>query len=133
MYTPPLARAITSGIDVLVQSAYVGERPDPEGALHVHRYEVLIRNTTEHDVQLLARRWRIADLGEPLQLVEGRGVIGEEPIIRSGTGYGYVSGAAIHSPLGCMTGMYWFLDLERNERFWVAIPPFQLEVPWVWN
>jgi ApaG protein len=133
MYTPPLARAVTSGIDVMVQSAFVGERPTENGVLYLHRYEVLIRNTTERDVQLLARKWQIADLGQPVEKVEGRGVIGVEPVIRAHSGYSYVSGAALRSPLGAMEGMYWFADLARKERFWVAIPQFQLEVPWVWN
>lgn len=133
MYTPPLARAVTLGIDVMVQSVYMGERPTPEGVLHIHRYEVLIRNTTERDVQLLWRRWRIADLAEELQVVEGRGVIGVEPVIRAGTGYNYVSGAVLKSPLGTMQGRYGFVDLARDERFEVAIPCFHLEVPWVWN
>ena len=133
MYTPPLARAITAGIDVMVQSAFVGERPTEHGVMYLHRYEVLIRNTTDQAVQLLSRKWRIADLGQPLQEVEGRGVIGVEPVIRAHSGYSYVSGCALRSPLGTMAGRYWFEDLARNERFWVAIPQFQLEVPWVWN
>ena len=117
----------------MVQSAFVGQRPTEHGVLYLHRYEVLIRNTTDRDVQLLARKWRIADLGRPVEEVEGRGVIGVEPVIAAQSAYSYVSGAALHSPLGTMTGMYWFVDLARKERFWVAIPQFQLEVPWVWN
>lgn len=117
----------------MVQPAYVGERPEGNSSLHLHRYEVLIRNTTDRDVQLLARRWRIEDPGEIVQEVHGRGVVGAEPVIEAGKGYSYVSGAAVRAQVGRMHGMYLFLDLERGERFWVAIPAFQLEVPWAWN
>jgi ApaG protein len=133
MYTSPISRATTHGIEVMVHPSYMGERQSEQGSLHLHRYEVLIRNTTSRDVQLLARRWRIQDLCEPIQQVEGRGVIGVEPIIRAGNSYSYASGTALTSPLGAMSGLYWLVDLERNERFWVAIPEFRLESPWIWN
>jgi ApaG protein len=127
------ARAITSGIDVLVQPSFIGERPSETGSIFLHRYEVLIRNTTDRDVQLLARRWRITDLCQPDQLVQGRGVIGAEPVIAANSSYHYASGAALKSLVGAMQGMYWMADLERGERFWVAIPKFQLEAPWIRN
>ena len=56
------------------------------------------------------------------------GVIGEQPVIRAGQPYDYVSGCPLSTPSGSMVGSYGMIG-EDGSRFDVAIPQFSLAAP----
>ena len=61
-------------------------------------------------------------------LVDGEGVVGEQPVIKPGGAYDYVSGCPLTTPSGSMQGSYQMLG-EDGSRFDIAIPKFALTTP----
>ena len=72
-------------------------------------------------MQLLTRRWEITDGRGALHLVEGAGVVGEQPVLAPGGSYDYVSGCPLSTPSGRMVGSFGMLD-ANGRRFDVGIP-----------
>lgn len=122
--------AITDDITVRVAVSFLPEQSAPEEARWFWAYHIRIENRSGRAVQLLSRHWRITDAAGGVNLVEGDGVVGEQPVLRSGDSHDYVSGCPLTTPWGSMEGRYTFADVDRSgdgERFEVAIPFFPLE------
>jgi ApaG protein len=92
-------------------------------------YVIDITNKSNESVQLISRRWEIFDSLHDSSIVEGMGVVGEQPIIHPGKSFDYMSGCELFSDLGSMKGMYRFISLKTGEFFNVDIPEFQLVIP----
>jgi ApaG protein len=84
-------------------------------------------------VQLLRRKWIIQNGVGEVEVVEGDGVIGRQPILRPGENYEYISGAVLATPLGIMHGLYYFQNKVTDEVFEVNIPQFKLEATEILN
>ncbi|HOB13684.1 MAG TPA: Co2+/Mg2+ efflux protein ApaG [Novosphingobium sp.] len=124
--------AITEGITVRVAANYLPEQscPGPRGGegKWFWVYHIRIENGSDETVQLLTRHWRITDGRGMVNLVEGDGVVGEQPVLRPGQSHDYVSGCPLTTPMGSMEGHYGFVR-ETGEMFDVAIPFFPLAAP----
>lgn len=121
-------RAVTRGIVVCVEPAYLPHESSPEEARYVWSYRVTIENGMERPVQLLSRRWMITD-GNGLQReVTGRGVVGVQPTIGPGDRFEYTSGCPLTTPTGIMVGSY-LMILDGGETLTVEIPAFSLDLP----
>ncbi len=118
--------ALTHGITVRVVVSFLPEQSAPEENRWFWAYHIRIENHSDAAVQLLSRHWRITDAGGGVSLIEGEGVVGEQPVLRPGDSHDYVSGCPLPTPWGSMEGRYTFAD-ERGERFEAAIPFFPLE------
>ncbi len=94
----------------------------------IFAYRILITNHSPDDIQLLSRHWLITDADGKQTVVEGEGVIGEQPVIKAGASYHYSSGAHLQTPVGVMQGNYTFID-SNSQTFKVTIPAFRLAVP----
>lgn len=90
------------------------------------------QNLSSQTVQLMSRRWLITDADGKQTVVEGDGVVGEQPRIKANDEYTYSSGTALDTPVGVMQGQYLMID-EQGESFTVEIEPFRLAVPHVLN
>ncbi|HXI22074.1 MAG TPA: Co2+/Mg2+ efflux protein ApaG [Gemmatimonadales bacterium] len=116
----------TDGIRITVRPVYLPERSQPLRAQFVFAYFVRIENVGGQSAQLRSRRWLIHDsIGEET-VVEGEGVVGEQPILASGQVHEYQSFCVLKSPQGYMEGEYRFLRADGT-GFNAAIPRFQLE------
>lgn len=120
--------AETRGIIVRVSANYLPEQSFPSEGRWFWAYHIRIQNNGPLAVQLLTRRWEIFDARGDYQIVEGDGVIGEQPIIDVGSTYDYVSGCPLSTPSGAMVGSYRMLG-EDGFLFDVAIPRFDLRAP----
>lgn len=120
--------AETRGIAVRVSVSFMAEQSDPDRGRWFWAYHIRIENHGDMTVQLLSRRWLIRDARAAENHVEGEGVIGEQPIIRPGQAYDYVSGCPLATPSGSMVGSYEMMG-EDGSRFDVAIPQFSLAAP----
>ena len=123
-----MTHKLTEGIKVAVQVAYVDRQSDPAHDRYVFAYHVTIDNQSDRTVQLLDRHWVITEHDGSVREVEGRGVVGEQPVIEPGAGHEYSSGAVLGCPEGSMHGSYGMVD-EEGEIFRVAIPRFELNMP----
>ncbi len=60
--------------------------------------------------------------------VMGPGVVGEQPVLKSGERFEYTSSATLNTPSGMMGGAYQ-METASGERFEIEIPAFSLDIP----
>ena len=118
----------TGDIKVSVDPTYLEEQSSPSDDHYVWAYHVRIENSGEATVQLLNRHWRITDARGRMQEVKGRGVVGEQPVLKPGESFEYTSGVPLSTPSGIMFGTYQ-MDDGKGHTFEVAIPAFSLDSP----
>lgn len=83
-------------------------------------------------MQLLNRYWQITDAGGRQHEVRGAGVVGEQPHLKPGELYEYMSGTPLETPSGFMQGSYEMIGPE-GEHFEIAIPAFSLDSPYAFQ
>ncbi|MCB2077441.1 MAG: Co2+/Mg2+ efflux protein ApaG [Novosphingobium sp.] len=120
--------AMTDGITVRVAVNFLPEQSRVEAGKWFWVYHIRIENDSEHTVQLLTRYWRITDGRGMVNIVEGEGVVGEQPVLKPGDTHDYVSGCPLSTPLGTMEGHYVFRR-EDGKEVQAAIPFFPLAAP----
>lgn len=120
--------AITRGIAVRVEPAYLEAQSSPGSSQYVWAYRVTIENQGLETVQLLSRHWMITNSRGDLNEVKGPGVVGEQPVLQPGESYQYSSGAPLNTPWGMMGGAYQMRS-ESGEIFDIEIPTFSLDSP----
>jgi ApaG protein len=113
---------------IQVVSRYLQDQSDPDRELFSFAYTVSITNTGNVAAQLISRHWLIRDGRGSVVEVKGLGVVGHQPLLEPGQRFEYTSGSQIGTPVGSMTGSYFFVA-EDGHRFETAIPEFGLSVP----
>ena len=125
--------AVTDGIKICVSTKFENELSSSCKCLYYFSYQIEIENNSGFDVQLLRRKWVIFDsIGDHL-LVEGEGVVGKKPIIKSGESYKYESACKLVSSIGKMWGIYYMKRLDNDQEICVKIPEFSLISPFRLN
>ncbi|MGJ8694853.1 MAG: ApaG domain-containing protein [Verrucomicrobiaceae bacterium] len=97
------------------------ERPHP------FVYFISIINNSPETVTILGRKWILRESNGDTIVVEGEGVVGETPVIHSGSKFSYNS----YHVIGCrtsVTGGFFGRD-SKGLGVRVTIPPFELEPP----
>ena len=107
--------AITDGIIVRVAVNFLPEQSRIEAGKWFWVYHIRIENESANTVQLLTRHWRITDGRGLVNLVEGDGVVGEQPVLHPGENHDYVSGCPLSTPHGSMEGHYTFRSNDGTE------------------
>lgn len=120
--------AITEGITVRVAVNFLPEQSRIEAGKWFWVYHIRIENTSDQTVQLLTRHWRITDGRGMVNLVEGDGVVGEQPVLKPGESHDYVSGCPLTTPQGSMEGYYMFRRSDGADVK-ATIPYFPLAAP----
>ncbi|MCC6828195.1 MAG: Co2+/Mg2+ efflux protein ApaG [Novosphingobium sp.] len=120
--------AITEGITVRVAVNFLPEQSRIEAGKWFWVYHIRIENDSDQAVQLLTRHWRITDGRGGINIVDGEGVVGEQPLLRPGDAHDYVSGCPLTTPQGSMEGHYTFRRADGSELR-AAIPFFPLAAP----
>lgn len=120
--------AETKAIKVSVKPTFLEDQSSPSDDHYVWAYHVRIENGGEKTVQLLNRHWKITDARGRLQEVRGRGVVGEQPVLKPGQSFEYTSGVPLSTPSGIMFGTY-EMDDGGGETFQVTVPAFSLDSP----
>ncbi|MEQ1509396.1 MAG: Co2+/Mg2+ efflux protein ApaG [Sphingopyxis sp.] len=117
--------ATTEAITVRVAVTFQPESSQPAASRWFWVYHIRIENHGDAPVQLRDRRWEITDGNGAVHVVEGSGVVGEQPVIAPGASFDYVSGCPLNSPSGHMVGHFGMID-DRGRRFTIAVPDFPL-------
>jgi ApaG protein len=118
----------THGIEVSVTPIYLEDESRPEENHFFWAYRITIANHSANPVKLLARYWRIVDGTGRVEEVHGEGVVGEQPLIKSGSSYQYTSGCPLATPHGIMSGHY-TMRTSDSALIVVEIPAFSLDIP----
>ncbi len=124
---------LTKGINVTVLPLFQGTFQKNNTLQYVFSYEITIENFGNFPIQIDSRYWEIYDTFKELEIVEGKGVVGEQPIIFPNDKYTYNSGCILTSTTGAMVGYYHVLNLTDNRFFTIEIPLFKLTVPYLLN
>ena len=111
-------------IDVLPQ--YVADQSNPLQDVYAFTYTVTVTNTGKTPVQLISRHWIIQDEKGHIDEVKGLGVVGQQPLLRSGEAFQYTSGCRLRAASGTMHGSYFFVS-EDDQRFDAPIAKFVLD------
>lgn len=119
----------TRSIRVSVDPIFLEDQSNPGERHFVWAYHVRIENQGRETIQLRNRYWHITDAYGRVQEVRGAGVVGEQPILRPGESYEYMSGTPLPTPSGIMRGSY-EMESERGERFEIVVPAFSLDSPY---
>ncbi len=120
----------TQGINVRVRPRFSLADSDPSDGTFVFSYSISMSNEGEAAAQLLFRHWRIHDSAGEDSVVDGEGVVGEQPLLEPGESHEYRSYCVLRSPVGYMEGYYTFVR-PNGEEFRVEVPRFRLEGPLV--
>lgn len=120
--------AITDGLTVRVAVNFLPEQSRIDAGKWFWVYHIRIENETGHTLQLMTRHWRITDATGRVDVVEGEGVVGEQPVLAPGRSHDYVSGCPLTTPQGSMEGHYTFMG-EDGHEFTASIPYFPLAAP----
>jgi len=115
-------------IQVTVQVRHLAEQSDEADERFVFSYTIIITNQGSQAVQLLSRHWIITDANNHVQEVKGKGVVGEQPVIKPGEKFEYSSGTVLTTQVGTMSGSYRMRVLDGAE-FTIPVPQFVLSVP----
>lgn len=122
--------ATTHGVTIEVHTQFEArfslKQPDPR---YIFSYRIQIVNNSEFTLQLMRRHWNITDGFYGRQIVEGDGVIGQQPILEPGESYVYTSACHLRAAIGRMVGWY---EMERHRDgaiVRVQIPEFVLSAP----
>lgn len=121
-----MVTAITEGIIVSIEVTYQAEFSNPNQHHYVFTYKVTIENRSSATVQLMRRKWEIFDAAESAKIVEGSGVVGQQPVLEPGESHTYVSGCNLKSGLGKMKGVYYMEKLSDGRNIEVIVPEFQM-------
>lgn len=124
---------ISAGIKVSVETFYQSEHSNPAVSEYLFAYRITIENDNSFPVKLLRRHWFIYDANATLREVEGEGVVGVQPQINPGEQYQYISGCNLKTEMGKMYGTFQMQNLATNDLFEVAIPAFEMMVPFKMN
>ncbi len=118
----------TRGFIVRVSVSFLPEQSETGKSRWFWAYHIRIENEGPMAAQLLTRHWDIRDANGAHHLVDGEGVVGEQPVIKPGNAYDYVSGCPLTTASGSMHGSYQMLG-EDGSRFDIVIPRFTLAAP----
>ena len=121
-----MVKANTLGVTVSVVTNYQTDFSDPANGRFLFAYQINIENGTKTAIQLLSRHWDIVDANGLSRVVDGEGVVGEQPVILPGESHQYVSGCELATDMGSMQGYYTFKQIDKSALFRATIPHFTL-------
>lgn len=124
---------ITKGIKISVVTNFEGTYFKNHKIHFAFSYEITIENQGKDSVQLISRHWEIFDSLNNKEIVDGEGVIGKKPVIKSGDSHTYNSGCLLSSPFGSMRGEFSMVNFTSTKTFKVAVPTFRLNAPFALN
>lgn len=120
--------ATTRGVTVRVAVTFLPEQSDPENGRWFWSYHIRLENDGPQTVQLMTRHWVIIDGRGTTNDVQGDGVVGDQPIIRPGASFDYVSGCPLTTSTGAMHGSFGMV-CDDGSSFDAEIPSFALNAP----
>ncbi len=124
---------ITRGIKISVLTTFEGTYFKNHKIHFAFSYQITIENQGKDSVQLISRHWEIYDSLNDVETVDGEGVIGKKPVLKSGESHTYSSGCLLASPFGTMRGHFNMINFTSTRNFRVIVPAFKLSAPFALN
>lgn len=109
---------------------YMPSLDAPPNKPHPFVYFVSIFNDSPISVTLRGRKWVVVESGGETIVVEGEGIVGQQPVIESGEHFSYNSYHVVGSQ-ALVSGAFFVESVDGNWGY-TRIPEFELKVPgWV--
>lgn len=115
-------------IHISVETYFLPEQSLPMQHRYTFAYQITIRNDGKEPMTLRRRYWQITDDNQKVEVVQGAGVVGQQPTLAPNEGFIYTSGAQLSTPYGQMEGYYVFEDAQGH-AYRAPISPFLLSIP----
>ncbi|NJC28001.1 Co2+/Mg2+ efflux protein ApaG [Neolewinella antarctica] len=122
----------TNEVKVSAESTFQRQYSEPTNGQYVFSYRIQIENNSARPIRLLARRWEVISATGERRLVEGEGVVGQQPTILPGQSHEYTSWVQFETRIGFMQGNYIMSREDRRGRevlFEVTVPKFAHVAP----
>jgi len=122
------------GVRVVVdQVVYMPSLHSPHDKPHPFLYYITVYNDSDREIQILGRKWIVTESDGEMVVVEGSGVIGETPTLKTGEHFSYNSYHVVARSGEAEGALYGVSRNKEGElqkkRFMVAIPDFTLQCP----
>ena len=124
---------LTHGVQIAVESEFQPGHSFPHRSQYLHVYTIHITNYNEYSIQLISRHWDITEADGTKKVVDGDGVVGQQPVIEHNAIHSYSSFCVLAFPIGMMSGFYNMIRMDTGEAFTVDIPEFKMVMPDVLN
>ena len=121
-------RETTNYISVSVSPEYLHQQSEPSDSHFTWAYHVHIENSGSTSIQVLARHWKVTDIKGQSHEIVGDGLVGKQPVLKSGEVFRYSSGTPLSTSSGFMSGSFLLIS-EGGELFNAAVPSFSLDSP----
>lgn len=118
----------THGFTVQVEPRFLPQNSDPARGNYVFAYHITITNGSIRPATLRRRRWVIIDAEGLRHIVEGEGVVGQQPQLEPGDSYEYTSFCPLETRWGTMEGAF-TLEGQDGHRFEIEVSRFFLVGP----
>ena len=115
-------------IDIRSTTKFLEKQSNPSIPIFMFSYNIEIENKSNDTVQLLNRHWEIVDGNGMTNIVNGKGVVGLQPIISKNEKFEYSSFCPLSTEFGMMNGWY---EMKANNgiMFKIEIPTINLFTP----
>ena len=115
-------------VQVSVEPFYVEKQSKPQENFYLYGYTVKIKNMGGEAIKLISRHWIIMNGKGKKTKLDGRGVVGQTPILKPGETFEYTSACPLDTPTGNMRGQY-TLSNTHSHVFRAKIPLFFFKPP----
>lgn len=116
------------GLRVMVDDVvYMPSLSAPADKPYPFVYFISIHNDSSEPVTLRARKWVVSEDGGEVTVVEGDGVVGQNPVIEPGGHFSYNSYHVV-ARRARVAGAF-FGEAATGEWIFTRIPEFRLELP----
>ena len=106
---------------------YMPSLDTPPNKPHPFVYFISIFNDSAVPITIRARKWVVSEDGGETIVVEGDGVVGQQPTIKPGEHFSYNSYHVI-GKAALVNGAF-FAEMANGEWIFTRIPEFRLEIP----
>ncbi|MHC5354948.1 Co2+/Mg2+ efflux protein ApaG [Myroides sp. LJL115] len=120
-------------IEVGVTPHFKGSFYQGNTLYYAFKYTITITNNSQVPIKVDSRFWQIYDSLNETKIVQGSGIVGEQPIILPLDSHSYSSSCILQSSIGSMEGYYKVVNLVDNKFFKVQIPNFKLIASYAMN
>jgi len=124
---------VTDGIKISVETSFQPKHSEPKKFIFLFSYRITIENCSNQTVKLLSRHWWIYNAKGSLREVEGKRVVGKQPILNPGEIHQYTSACDLSTEIGKMKGTYLMERTITGNQFYVNVPEFCMAVPHILN
>jgi ApaG protein len=120
--------AVSHKFRVTVRPQFLAGQSNPQDNQYMWSYTIIIENLSPETATLKTRHWQITDARGYTAVVNGDGVVGEQPTLAPGESFEYTSGCPLPTPSGVMVGRYG-MEGADGRQFQISIPAFSLDSP----